>query len=231
MLLEKFYITTIDSISWGDSVRERINARSIPNSNDGKDVNIHDIIDSCITNGIINGDELEQKLFPHDESHDVFISHSHCDRMDARSLSRKLAEQGISSFIDSNTWCSVYTALADYQFGDGSRFVDAMKANNEAAHFMLMLNDALKKKISNSRAFVFIEPSNSIRDGSGFMKISSPWIRIELMEAYYFWRYTKKGKEMSKLANFSRCCESFEYTVRVDWLEEVKAKELIRLLK
>lgn len=77
-------------------------------------------------NGIINGSELRDNIFPieKDECFDVFISYSHNDEETAYALYKYLKDKGLHVFLDSIVWYSADKLQyeIDKQYSKTNRF-------------------------------------------------------------------------------------------------------------
>lgn len=156
----------------------------------------------CRVTNTINATRLKQKLFPQDGVNTVFLSHAHKDETKAQQLQNFLAKRGVNSFIDSDCWACLYEVFNKYIFpayykqivGDFCyEMLDTPARNsaiptaqhladlvNEAAHYHLMLADALTQVMLNCDTFILVLPTNGYLTKRGELITPSAWINHEL---------------------------------------------------
>jgi len=166
-----------------------------------------------------NGTKIQNKWFPKIEA-DIFISHSHKDLELAKNLAYWLEDTfRLKSFIDSDVWRygdDLIKILDDkYSKIQNDSFFDSLlpKENEEhynynirnqtTSHVHIMLTTALTNMITNSKAFFFLNTSNSILNnlieyGSDEKKTHSPWIYHELNVIKMILKLQKKIISSSK---------------------------------
>ncbi|MBE0508926.1 MAG: hypothetical protein IBX50_19775, partial [Marinospirillum sp.] len=113
----------------------------------------------------IDAAKVADCLFPQGKP-DVFLSHSFQDRAVALDLAAALRSKGLSVFIDSEVWGSVYELLREvdnrYCLQSNGLMYDYLKRNQSTAHVYMVLNTALHKMIDRAEAFFFIGSENSL---------------------------------------------------------------------
>lgn len=151
-----------------------------------------DAVEEMIMSGQpIDAAKVADCLFPQGKP-DVFLSHSFQDRAVALDLAAALRSNGLSVFIDSEVWSSVYDLLRkvddEYCWQAKSETYAYSKRNQSTAHVYMILNTALHKMIDRAEAFFFIGSENSLVASAKEMtnnqdeqKTCSPWIHSELM--------------------------------------------------
>lgn len=133
----------------------------------------------------LDGDELVNLFFPDNEYYDIFISHSHSEANKASVLANFLEKLGLKVFLDSKIWKSADSLLKEidyeYCYNKESRLYDYDKRNFSTSHVHLLLASAIGNVINNSKIFIFLESSSSIRlDENSSTFVNSPWIYQEL---------------------------------------------------
>lgn len=139
-------------------------------------------------NGIINGSELRDNIFPieKDECFDVFISYSHNDEETAYALYKYLKDKGLHVFLDSIVWYSADKLQyeIDKQYSKTNRFdpfFDYDKVQLSASHVHAMLSMAILEVINRSELCLFLKSNKSLTLEEGIKNNTlSPWIYEEL---------------------------------------------------
>lgn len=174
---------------------------------------------TAVENMIMSGKPIDAAkiadcLFPKGKP-DVFLSHSFQDRSVALKLAAAMRAAGLSVFIDSEVWGSVYDLLKKvddaYCLHANSETYDYNKRNYSTAHVYMILNTALHKMIDRAEAFFFIGTENSLVASAKELtseqdeqKTCSPWIHSELMISSMIRRNTPKRLiQKSVIANES----------------------------
>ena len=139
-------------------------------------------------NGIINGSELRDNVFPieKEEHFDVFISYSHNDEENAYGLYKYLTDKGLHVFLDSTVWYSAdkLQLAIDEQYSQipipGVRYEYA-KTQLSASHVHAMISMAILEVIDRSELCIFLKSDHSLTLAEGMENHTlSPWIYEEL---------------------------------------------------
>lgn len=143
--------------------------------------------------GPIDAEKVSNLLFPKGKNPDVFLSHSYADRDEAVKLAQQMRQIGLSVFIDSEVWGSVFDLLQkvddEYCLNTSGKTYSYQKRNRSTAHIYMILNSALHHMIDRSEAFIFVASENSLIADVTESQISdleesktaSPWIHSELL--------------------------------------------------
>lgn len=140
----------------------------------------------------IDAEQVSNLLFPKGNP-DVFLSHSYADQDEAIKIAEQMRELGVSVFIDSEVWGSVYDLLQKvddaYCLNSSSKIYSYQKRNRSTAHIYMILSSALHHMIDRSEAFIFVASENSLVANAtvtqitdlDIAKTASPWIYSELL--------------------------------------------------
>lgn len=197
----------------------------------------------CRDTNTINATRLKENLFPQDGANTVFLSHAHKDATKAHQLKRFLAKRGVNSFIDSDCWACLYEVFNKYIFpayynqivGDFCYEMLNTPARhsvlpstqqlselvNEAAHYHLMLADALTQVMLNCDTFILIWPTGSYITPKGELLTSSAWINHELSIAKLIHDITAQPYLIKEGA--------YQYTADISHLELIRNIELLSI--
>lgn len=197
----------------------------------------------CPTTNTINATRLKENLFPQDGVNTVFLSHAHKDETKAQQLQNFLAKRGVSSFIDSDCWACLYEVFNKYIFpayykqivGDFCyEMLDTPARNsaipnaqhladlvNEAAHYHLMLADALTQVMLNCDTFILVLPTNGYLTKRRELITPSAWINHELSIAKLV-HDTIAQQGMIKES-------AYHYTSDISHLEPIRNIELLNI--
>jgi hypothetical protein len=169
----------------------KLNAQNRPSKERQNQVDLQLVKEMIVSGEPIDAQKVADKLFPIGTP-DVFLSHSFNDRGDALQLAAAMQDLGLSVFIDSEVWGSVYDLLREvddqycWQAMTNTYYYE--KRNQSTAHVYMVLNTALHNMIDRSEAFLFIGSENSLVASASEMtelgdeqKTFSPWIHSELM--------------------------------------------------
>lgn len=138
--------------------------------------------------GSINEEVIETALGMAEGSSDFFLSYSHEDMAEAELLYRELSSRGFSVFADYLYWGNVDDFLKDWM-QEETRYetpIDIetdIKMNSTAN---VILETMLSKVLSNSKAFIFLEPSNVWTRLDKKLETYSPWVYHEIFTANMF---------------------------------------------
>lgn len=166
--------------------------------------------------GEIDAGQLMTDWFPEVEA-DVFISHSHADRVQVNALAAYLREEmGLTAFVDSAVWGYANDLLkafdSKYCLNSGGATYDYDKRNISTTHVHLMLNMALLSMMDKTEAVFFFNTPNSVSlKGSvedGDVGTNSPWIFSEISMTRML--RAKEKREHRVLAKSSIVAEALE---------------------
>lgn len=132
----------------------------------------------------IDGNALEQKLFPYSQF-DVFISHLHTSLHGVRAIKAKIEhELKMTCFVDADIWSDLYTVLPFIQQNATKQCTpnNVYGLNNAlATHLSQILSHAIHKIMDTAKVFLFICPENALgSNASDSIEINSEWVRDEL---------------------------------------------------
>jgi len=141
------------------------------------------------SNSVIDAEEIAKEIFPK-QNCDVFLSHSSKDIDLALQIKDKLESIGLSVFIDSLVWGSVYELLEaidnKHCLNQDRQTFEYKKCQASASHIYMILNSALHQMIDKSEAFMFVNTDKSLVKNSTYSVINdkekthSAWIHSEL---------------------------------------------------
>ena len=169
----------------------KLDAQNRPAKERRNQVDLQSVKEMIVSGEPIDAKKVADKLFPIGTP-DVFLSHSFDDRDDALRLAAAMQELGLSVFIDSEVWASVYDFLREvddqYCWQSMTNTYHYEKRNQSTAHVYMVLNTALHNMIDRAEAFLFIDSENSLVASASEMtelvdkqKTFSPWVHSELM--------------------------------------------------
>lgn len=140
------------------------------------------------TKDILDGDMISNDWFKINEA-DIFISHSHADVNQAKSLAFWLEETfGLKVFIDSMVWGNYQEILKEidneYCLNSDKKTYSYEKRNHSTSHMHVMLSMALLNMIDKCEIVIFLNTDNSISPiNKTINQTKSPWIYSELVYA------------------------------------------------
>ena len=133
--------------------------------------------------GVIDGERIQEEWFSEINA-DIFISHSHTDKILAISLAGWLYQNfGLISFIDSCIWgySDELLKIIDNEYCRKSNGNFDYKARNHStSHVHMMLMAALNKMIDKTECLFFLNTANSNSFDGITNKTLSPWIYGEI---------------------------------------------------
>lgn len=135
------------------------------------------------SDGSIDGSKLRANWFPV-EKIDIFISHSHKDKVKAIALAGLLNKKfNLTSFIDSCVWgfADDLLWLIDTNYCKrNSELYAYEKRNHSTAHVHMMLTTALASMMDISECLFFLNTPRTITPNIDIEKTESPWIYCEI---------------------------------------------------
>jgi hypothetical protein len=136
-------------------------------------------------NGKLDGTKMKENWFPQMENYDVFISHSHSDRVRAIAFAGWLHKTfQIRAFVDSCLWgyADDLLKLIDdkYCYQKETKTYNYTLRNYSTSHVHMMLSTALTMMIDNAECLFFLNTPNSITVSGVVNKTDSPWIYSEI---------------------------------------------------
>lgn len=152
---------------------------------------------------------------------DVFISHSGKDHNKVLGLASKLKSEGFKPFVDSLFWGNVDELIkTTFQNQSKNDLTTAMKF---CADYYMLLSMALVEMIESTRAFIFVDSSNSLNSNiSG--NTTSPWIYLELKTAEKRYPITLNESYLS------HATESVSFPTPTTWLKKIKRVNYLNLM-
>lgn len=145
----------------------------------------HTIESFRMAGGGIDASKMQIGWFPPIKA-DVFISHSHDDECDAKTLAKWLYEKfKLVSFIDSMVWGNsrILQEMIDNNlcYNKRTRLYDYDCVNKSSSHVHMMLSTALSTMIDESECIIFLNTPSSITPlNSVYGHTESPWIYAEI---------------------------------------------------
>lgn len=216
---------------------------NLPSSDDSSSKN-EKTIPMIIKESIINqgtpditfdANRLSESLFPLFNGV-IFISHSRFYEKQALYVKEEIAQgTGCRCFVDSEVWGNVHEAIRETQScyakidsSQGNTY-DLKICNEISMNLSLLLSHSILKVLMNASAFVYIQPKGSIADQQREIKLSSPWVALELIASRLLkqlWKVDANDveKRASSMVNES---VSFQFAVPVDHLKSGNLSELI----
>lgn len=157
----------------------------------------------------------------------IFISHLRSDEKRALTVKEIIENKtGCKCFVDSEVWGNVYAAIENTQSSYAQK-VPLCKntyylesCNVISMNLSLILSHAILKVLMNSSAFIYIPPKGSIADQRREVKLSSPWVALELIASELLGKLWKaEANDVEKIA-CSMLHEdiSFQFDASVDHL-------------
>ena len=148
---------------------------------------VEDLAQLMIDEDTFDASLILDSLFPAVDA-DIFLSHSSKDANVAIQIALELQEKcGLSVFIDSCIWGSVYDLLKaidkKYCRRDGQTTYDYDERNRSTAHVHMILTTALQRMIDQTDTIFFMNTNQSIslkHSVNGEQKTLSPLIHMEL---------------------------------------------------
>ena len=147
---------------------------------------INSLTDLLIEEDTFDASLILSKLFPTVNA-DIFLSHSSQDSDYAIQIAEDLKDCGITVFIDSLVWGSVYDLLKaidnKYCLSANGQTYDYDERNRSTAHLHMVLSTALQRMIYQTDTILFMNTEKSIslkHSVKGELKTLSPWIHMEL---------------------------------------------------
>lgn len=137
---------------------------------------------------ILSGEQIIEDNFPNVKNADVFISHSHLDKIYAYFLKYYLKIHfKLNCFIDSLVWHNAFDLLKnvdEYFSKKGENLYDYDKRNQTTSNIFIMLANALSYMIDKCPIVIFISSENSQVSYQDSMvlqdKTYSPWLFHEI---------------------------------------------------
>lgn len=184
-------------------------------------------------NGELSGKNIMEKWFPPVDA-DVFISHSHRDIEDIKTLLGFLIDSGYKVFVDSCLW-----GYADDLLMKLDMSYSKIKMNNvlsfsyevrniTTSHVHLMLMNSLMNVMSKSKALIFVNTENSLNFDSTEIEdaTTSPWIYSEIELSRILITKHKVIKAFSESINLK-----INYPVNLDHLELINFRQLLHVCR
>lgn len=202
---------------------------------------IHNHINKRITHifnkkdATINLTSIGKNWFPKINAN-IFISHSHKDKLLAKKLSIWLYLYfGLNSFIDSTVWGYSKDLLEniinneDYGYMIKYNLYDLEKTLNINTHIDILLSMAIIQMIDNCECLIFLNSPQSISRKNTIEITYSPWIYTEINIAKYIEKIVPKRLQNNiKQANFSREYLSPYFEINAKHLLTLKENNLIK---
>ena len=141
---------------------------------------------------------------------DVFICHSHNDKIIAENLAVFLYRQlGLRAFVDSMIWGSADSLLRKiddkFCYNEGKHTYNYKKRNLSTSYVHMMLCSSLANMMDKCICFIFINSNQSIKPSSIDTESShetfSPWIFFELSLFQKIRKFPLSQSELHKKAN------------------------------
>ncbi len=137
---------------------------------------------------VLSGEQIIEDNFPNIKNADVFISHSHLDKIYAYFLKYYLKIHfNLNCFIDSLIWHNAFDLLKnvdDFFSKKGEHLYDYDKRNQTTSNIFIMLANALSYMIDKCPIVIFISSPNSQISYKDSMvlqdKTYSPWLFHEI---------------------------------------------------
>lgn len=160
-------------------------------------------------NGVIDGEALKNACMPTvADKYDIFISHSHTEENEAKSLAAYLyMRYGLKCFVDGFVWGSsdkdILRPIDDiWSWYDAKKTsYSYYKRNYSTSLVHAMLSMALLEMIDKCECCIFIKPSKALEVAGIDNCTTSPWIYEEIT---MFNMVEKRKPERT-----TRCMESF----------------------
>lgn len=174
------------------SVNSLLDIDFIPDVNAIGQVDMTPVIEMIKSGEPIDARKVADKFFPQGTP-DIFLSHSFADRDKALLLANKIQQaHGLTVFIDSEVWGSVYDLLKEVDDEYCRTFENTTysyeKRNQSTAHVYMILNSALHEVIDRAESFIFLGSDKSLvasiketTEQNDEAKTYSPWIHSELL--------------------------------------------------
>lgn len=178
---------------------------------------------------------LSESLFPLFNGV-IFISHLSSDEERALTVKEKIVhETGCKCFVDSEVWRNVYAAIEKTQLSYAQKVPSCKNTyylescNVISMNLSLILSHAILKALMNASAFIYIPPKSFIADQQGEIKLSSPWVTLELIASRLLEQLWKaEANDVEKIAcSMVNESVSYQFTVPVDHLITGTLKDLI----
>jgi hypothetical protein len=131
----------------------------------------------------LDGTAIQENWFPQVKA-DIFISHSHADKIIAITLAGMLSKIfGLTSFIDSCIWGYSNDLLKIIDKNHCKRtdgYYDYNMRNSSTSHVHMMLSTALTMMIDKTECLFFLNTPSSVKPVDGIIRTESPWIYNEI---------------------------------------------------
>lgn len=178
-------------------------------------------------NGELSGKNIMEKWFP-PVCADVFISHSHRDIEDIKTLLGVLIDSGYKAFVDSCLWGYADDLLMklDMSYSKMNNFplFSYEVRNITTSHVHIMLMNSLMNVMSKSKALIFVNTENSLNFDSTEIEdaTTSPWIysEIELSRILI-------SKQKIKKAFTESAIPKINYQVNLNHLQDIDFSQFL----
>lgn len=186
--------------------------------------------------GKVDGSRLQSHWFPQIRA-DVFISHSHKDEAQAKTIAGWMKSTfGLEAFIDSCVWGYADDLLKQiddkYCINPGGQTYSYEKRNGSTSHIHMMLSTALGMMIDNTECLMFLNTPNAITTDAAVSKTLSPWLFSEIAMTHIVRRKKPADhRQMIKLAESTQrqatlASLKIEYEVRTTSLTDITGDTL-----
>lgn len=181
-------------------------------------------IDKLENQKMLSGEKIIQDNFPDNVNADVFISHSHNDKILALFLRFYLKKKlNLNCFVDSSVWHNAFDLLKevdDYFSKKGEHLYDYDKRNQTTSNIFIMLANALSYMIDKCPIVIFISSENSQVSYQDSMilqdKTYSPWLFHEISMVHLLPRKEPSPPQSTEsLSNKTASCLKVEYPIDV----------------
>lgn len=180
----------------------------------------------------LDAKKMRELAFP-EKKFDVFLSHSHSDRVLAHKLARLLrGVLKLKVFVDSDIWWNI-AEMQEFIYekcvGEDYSKRSHIEGLNIASNLHMLLYTSLCNMMLNSASFLFLNTDNSILTVDGEENTASPWIMGELYFSGVLDSF--RGRDVSEGMETMGKAPVFLHGAQTEHLQPITSAKLESLLE